>query len=286
MNTVLSSEQSTLVRFWGVRGSIPTPRPSTVRYGGNTACVEVRVQGEIIVLDAGSGIRLLGETLGKEFGPDPISLTLLVTHTHWDHIQGFPFFAPAYEKQNRIRILGQNSGPEALHGAFLGQMDSRYFPVSLEQMPADIVFEQFDGFEFWLGSVPVRACLTNHPGACVGYRLETPGGGVVFMPDHETGGPDEPRIVEFLRDAKVFIADAQYDTAESAARQGWGHGCVDEVVALALKAGVKQLYLFHHDPSHDDAFMDALLARARALAQQSGSLLQVDAAREGDEIRL
>jgi phosphoribosyl 1,2-cyclic phosphodiesterase len=276
-----------LVRFWGVRGSIPTPGPSTVRYGGNTSCVELRIDGEIIVIDAGSGIRNLGAALLKESAGKPINLTLLNTHTHWDHIQGFPFFAPAFIKGNRIRVIGRNSLPDGLKGVFERQMDgTRCFPVPFAALGADVEFETINeesGLVFQIGSIQVEACPSNHPGGCLAYKLPTPRGKVVFLSDHETGGPDEPLILEFIRDATLLIADAQYTADEAFARRGWGHGCVDRIVEMALRAGVRRLVLFHHDPLHDDTFLDRMLEQARSLVPAASSL-EVLAAMEGQQI--
>src|SRR5205814_429419 len=157
------SDQTTVVKFWGVRGSIPTPGQTTVFFGGNTSCVEVRADGEIIILDAGSGIRPLGEALAAEFGGQPIELTLLITHTHWDHIQGFPFFMPAYEARNRVHILGYEGARAGLAATLAGQMESPYFPIALKQMPGNIVIEELKDMTFNVGKIRVDACFSNHP---------------------------------------------------------------------------------------------------------------------------
>ncbi len=291
--------EATRIRFWGVRGSIPTPGTSTVFFGGNTSCVEVRAAGEIIILDAGSGMRALGHALAAEFEERPMDLTLLITHTHWDHIQGFPFFLPAYEARNKLHILGYEGARDRLAATLAGQMESPYFPIALDQMPGNIVIEELKEMKFAIGSIEGEACFTNHPGVCVGYRLATPGGSVVYMPDNETfsknrTGTDgrvlpstlESHLVEFLREADILIADAQYNAEEYLSHVGWGHGCVDEVVRLAVSANVKRLFLFHHDPAHDDRFISNMLMHARALAQAAGSRMRVDAAREGDLVLL
>ncbi|MBU6403005.1 MAG: response regulator, partial [Verrucomicrobia bacterium] len=174
------------VRFWGVRGSIPTPGSGTVFYGGNTACVEVRADGQIVVLDAGTGIRPLGQALLAEFDHQPISVSILITHTHWDHIQGFPFFAPAYNAQNHVRILGYEGARSSLHSILTGQMENPYFPIGLRQMPGNIAIEELRDLSFHVGPIPVQAAFMNHPGVCLGYRLNTSQGTVVYMPDHET----------------------------------------------------------------------------------------------------
>ena len=291
---------ATRVKFWGVRGSIPSPGPETVTYGGNTSCVEVRADGQLIVLDAGSGIRALGHALDAEFKEAPIELTLLVSHTHWDHIQGFPFFLPAYHAKNRLRILGYEGARDGLAATLAGQMESPYFPIALKQMPGNIVIEELKDMQFKIGPVRVEACFSNHPGVCVGYRLFTSAGSVVYLPDnesvHEPGsesnGTDalprtiEQRLATFVKDADVLICDAQYTRGEYAAHLGWGHGCVDDVVRFAIAGNVKRLFLFHHDPAHDDAFVTGMVAQARDLAAKAGSRLRVDGARESEEIVL
>ena len=176
----------TLIRFWGVRGSIPSPGNETAGYGGNTSCVEVRVGDQIIILDAGSGIRRLGQSLMKEIDEKGLNVTMLITHTHWDHIQGFPFFVPAYHPKVNIRILGYEGAVHGLRGALFEQMQTAFFPVGLNQMATHLTFEEMDDMQFDLGgSVKVRTMFANHPGICLGYRLTTPHGDIVYMPDHE-----------------------------------------------------------------------------------------------------
>jgi phosphoribosyl 1,2-cyclic phosphodiesterase/ActR/RegA family two-component response regulator len=301
-------EGKVVVRFWGVRGSIATPGPSTLRYGGNTACVEVRADGQLIVLDAGTGIRPLGLSLAEEFKEVPLSLTLLITHTHWDHIQGFPFFDPAYNSLNRVRILGYEGARDGLLGALSSQMESPYFPVGWQQLPSHITLQEMKQPEFKIGRIRVETIYLNHPGICVGYRLHTSAGIIAYLPDNEpfqrykyhadpkahAGSTEileyarrmDQKLVDFIRDSEVLIIDGQYDATEYQTRVGWGHGCVDDVVALALNANVKRLYLFHHDPMHDDAKMDAMVEWARQFVKALGESLPVEAAREGAEILL
>ena len=264
-----------------MRGSIPTPGPATVRYGGNTSCVEVRSGDDIIILDAGTGLRALGRALLAEFKNKPLSLTLLLTHTHWDHIQGLPFFAPIYDPRCRLRILGGEGARKGLVNALTGQMESTYFPVPFAKLPSNIQIEELKDFNLNVGSVCVRAQRANHPGHCVGYRLFSPEGLVAFFPDTEPrqGGKDR-EMIEFLRDVDVLILDSQYDSAEYKKHIGWGHGCVDDSVALAVQAGVKRLCLFHHDPDHDDKKIDSLVRHARRLVAGRRAKLKVDAARE------
>jgi len=275
------------IKFWGVRGSIATPGASTVRYGGNTTCIEVRSGTDIIILDAGTGLRKLGQSLLNEFKKNPLNLTLLLSHTHWDHIQGLPFFAPIYESRCRLRILGCEGARTNLVAAITGQMESTYFPVPFSQLPSNIKIEELKDFNFAIGKVLVCAQRANHPGLCVGYRLASPDGVIAFFPDTEprTGGADR-NMIDFVRDADVLILDSQYDSAECKKHVGWGHGCLDDSVALALQAGVKHLYLFHHDPDHDDKKIDALVKHARKIVARQKSKMKVDAAREGLTIQL
>ncbi len=298
-----TAEREVKVRFWGVRGSIPTPGPGTAIYGGNTTCVEVRADGELIILDAGTGIRPLGLQLISEFKGQPLNLTLLMTHTHWDHIQGFPFFIPAYNPKNQMCILGYEGARAGLEKTLSAQMESPYFPISMQQMPGHISIQELREMNFTVGKVPVRAKFMNHPGVCVGYRLDTSAGSIAFLPDNEpfqrlkahTGaqaGADQAeaqeyarkqddKLIEFIRDVDVLIMDSQYDAAEYPQRVGWGHACVDDTVALALSANVKRLFLFHHDPGHDDAYIARMEAHARELVAKHGGALIVEAAREG-----
>ena len=258
-----------------------------MRYGGNTSCVEVRAGGEIILLDAGSGLRALGRSLLAEFKNQPLKLTMLLTHTHWDHIQGLPFFGPIYDSRCRLRILGRKGARKGLVNALTGQMESSYFPIPFHKLPSNIKIEELKNFNFNIGPVRGRALRANHPGLCVGYRLSWHGRLIAFFPDAEPRhGGDDPEMVEFVRNADVLILDSQYDSAEYRQHAGWGHGCVDDSVALALRAGVKHLYLFHHDPDHDDKRIDSLVKHARRLVAKQKGKLRVDAAREGMTINL
>jgi len=301
------AESSTWLKFWGVRGSIPTPGPSTLKYGGNTSCLEVRADGQIVILDAGTGLRLLGRQLMEEFGERPAELALLLTHTHWDHIQGLPFFLPVYAKENRLRILGFEGAKHGLHNILSSQMESPFFPIGLPEVPANVEIEELKEMEFDLGPIQVKACLANHPGVCVGYRLNTSKGSITFFPDNEPhfGHQHDPnlrgsgdttkleyarkedkKIAEFISGTDVLIMDAQYDRQEYATHRGWGHACMDDVVQLALDAQVKRLFLFHHDPDHDDAQIDRMVEQARNMVREKHGKLHVDAAREGEMVKL
>ena len=299
---------STRIKFWGVRGSIPVPGPSTIGYGGNTTCVEVRTNGDIIILDAGSGIRELGIALEQEFGSAPINLTMLLTHTHWDHIQGLPFFLPAYKAKNSIRVLGYEGARVGLATILAAQMEVPFFPVSWSDLPGTIKIRELKQMEFSIGKVRVRSKFLNHPGICAGYRLFTKEGSIAFLPDNEPFEPlklklaardgihpqkaraqaavQRSKLVEFLKDTDILILDAQYTDEKYQEHIGWGHGALSRVVSLALEARAKKLFLFHHDPAHDDHKIDEMLERASLLVVESGRKLEVEAAREGAEIWL
>jgi phosphoribosyl 1,2-cyclic phosphodiesterase len=290
-----------------VRGSIASPGPTTVQYGGNTTCVEVRAEGQIIILDAGTGLRLLGQRLMAEFQTQPIDATLLLTHTHWDHIQGLPFFQPVYKPQNHLRILGFEGARHGLDVVLAGQMESPFFPIGLREVPANVRIEELKDMTFNVGPVRVEAAFANHPGICVGYRLFTSDGSIAFFPDNEISpepapaprtatGSTQPalapirsesrKMIDFLRGTDVLIMDTQYDAEEYKRHTGWGHGCLDDVVALAVQAEVKSLFLFHHDPNHDDAKISHMLTHARKLVAARKSKLHVEAACEGTTVEL
>jgi phosphoribosyl 1,2-cyclic phosphodiesterase/DNA-binding NarL/FixJ family response regulator len=298
----------TLLRFWGVRGSVATPGPSTLLYGGNTACLEIRADGQLVILDAGTGMRPLGLRLAAEFKGVPLCLTLLISHTHWDHIQGLPFFDPAYNPKNRLRILGYEGARAGLLSALSSQMESPYFPVGFRELPSHIVLQELKQPQFQIGPIQVNTVYLNHPGICVGYRLNTSAGSIAYLPDNEpfqrykyhsdpkaqNGSTEilefarrmDQKLIDFIHGADVLVIDAQYDLEEYQSRVGWGHGCLDDVVALALNANVKRLFLFHHDPGHDDSKISAMVQWARNFVSALGETLPVEAAREGFEIIL
>ncbi len=303
-----ATPEALTVRFWGVRGSVAVPGPATVRYGGNTACVEARWGRDIIILDAGTGIRELGKSLIREFDESPGRLWILITHTHWDHIQGFPFFAPAYVARQQIRILGWHGARAGLKRTIAAAVESPFFPVALPQMPGTITVEEPKTFQFRVGDVRASAARIHHPGGGVAFRLQTPAGSLAYAPDHEVACPEitalalarggaearaariavrrDCEIRTLIQGVDILIHDAQYTTQEYASRIGWGHSRVEAVVRQAAETGVKHLLLFHHDPDRTDDQLDEILAHARALASTLNPTLRVDAASEGLELRL
>ena len=303
-----ASSSPARVKLWGVRGSIPVPGPTTLHYGGNTTCVEFRADGEIVILDAGTGIRALGAALEEEFGGKPINLSLLVTHMHWDHIQGFPFFGPCYHAKNHVLIMGYDGTNASLRETFAGQMAAPFFPVQMQSLPGRVEVAEIEKPNFELGRLKVHAHLMNHPGVCVGYRIDCGSGSFAFMPDAEPydgrviHSPDgvvtsgkalrdrskgkRAALIDFLRGVDLLIVDAQYTDDEYEEHVGWGHSSLSATLQLALDAGVKRLVLFHHDPTHDDAEMDRMAKMAQKFVTKSGSDLKVVVAREGDEFQL
>ena len=280
------------LRFWGVRGSIPSPAAENLGYGGNTSCVEVRAGNQIFILDAGSGIRQLGRELANEFERSRFEATLLISHTHWDHIQGLPFFQPAYSGASSIRIVGGAEMAANFRQAFSNQMSPMHFPVPLSHL---IGVEQIGALAHGansFGGTEVRSIALNHPGGCTGFRLDAAGGSIAYLPDHEPygrGASDhygsaEAALIQFVRQVDVLVLDSQYTNAEYPTRVGWGHGCLEESVRLAMRADVRELVLFHHDPDHDDATIDSMVNQARRIAEKAGSSLHIRGARERQAI--
>ncbi|MFO0646982.1 MAG: MBL fold metallo-hydrolase [Polyangiales bacterium] len=265
------------VRFWGVRGSIATPGPETAKVGGNTSCVEVIAGGSRLVLDAGTGLRRLGNELAKQGNVD---VTLLLSHVHWDHIQGLPFFAPLYAPGTRVHVVsGANGTPT--RDVLRRQMSAPTFPVDLHDVPASLSYlEVRDRQRFVAGETEVTAVRANHPDQVYAYRIEHRGSSVVYATDTEHYRCVDPRLASLARGADVLIYDAQYLPSEYAgeggmARVGWGHSTWEAAVELARAAGVGQLVLFHHDPSRSD---DAVMAIEAAAQSQFSDVV---AAREG-----
>jgi phosphoribosyl 1,2-cyclic phosphodiesterase len=271
-----------LLRFWGVRGSTPTPQRCNLRYGGNTACVELRTRDGLFVLDCGTGFRLLGHSLRKEFGTRPIKARIFLSHYHWDHIQGIPFFTPLYSSMNKFDFHSFRSEETNVRQALEEQMIDPYFPVDMRAMLAHRRFHVIGEGKQSYDGLQLTTKQLNHPQGCLGYRIEHGGKVIVYATDNEPGNPTGDQNVRALaQGADVFIYDSQYTPHEyRAARKNWGHSTWEEAVNIAREADVKQLILFHHDPDHDDKEIDAILRQSRrrfrsAIAAKEGLTLKL-----------
>ncbi|MCW8836575.1 MAG: MBL fold metallo-hydrolase [Rhodospirillales bacterium] len=258
------------VKFWGVRGSIACPSPSHVTYGGNTSCIEVDAGGSRLILDAGTGIRNLGRELTNAGVREA---TLLLTHTHWDHINGFPFFSPAFEPGNKFHIMaGHLADLGGIESVLANQMANPMFPIPLGAMKADLTFEDFKVGETLTlsGGFTVKTCPLNHPNGSTGYRIEHSGNSVCLITDteHVPGKPDQ-NILSLIEGADLVIYDSTYTEQEFVDKVGWGHSTWEEGVRLCKAAGVKSMAIFHHDPDHDDAFMERLEEKASSVWPQA-----------------
>jgi phosphoribosyl 1,2-cyclic phosphodiesterase/AmiR/NasT family two-component response regulator len=280
--------------LWGTRGSTPVPGARFLRHGGNTSCLSIECGGETIILDAGTGIRELGLELKKE---DSRKIHLFITHTHWDHIQGFPFFTPAYVPGFDIMIYGAEGFGKDLRSVFRGQLDRDYFPVQMEDMNAQIDFRNLGANPVAAGSALVHWEFAQHPGATVGYKVEVAGRKIAWVPDNEflqgyCGAPEEitadhPRVapyakmIAFLSDADVVIHEAQYTPEEYPQKMRWGHSSIANAAVLMKLAGVKRWLITHHDPMHDDAFLEVKLNVTRRILDRIGHPIQVSHAYDG-----
>ena len=292
------------ITFWGTRGSIPTPGSRTSLYGGNTSCVEVRCGQDILIFDAGTGIRELGLALIQESLGEPLTLHLFISHTHWDHIQGFPFFVPAYEGTTTLHVYGSPGQGRPLEKLLHGQMDSDYFPVAFGDLDCTLSIHEFRGEDFRIGDTTVSAMYLNHPGMCLGFKVQHDGKTLVYATDHEPyrstlphlgqrgeegwefGQVLDEELVRFAAGVDLYIGEAQYTDEEYRGRIGWGHSSLSATVGVALKAGVKSLALYHHDPMHSDEVVSEMLNKAKRLIAGQRSTLHCFAASEGLVVEL
>lgn len=275
------------LRFWGTRGSIATPGPSTVRYGGNTACVELRADsGELVVFDAGTGMRVLGNHLQRErLDGEPLRMHLFLSHLHWDHIQGLPFFRPAFDPRTKLTIYGPAQREKPLKDLLGMGMDDPFFPVDLDGLPADLAVTELREQTLEIGSLRVRTKILQHPSPCLAFRVESGRRSVVYATDTEDAytGRANP-VGELARGADLLIHDAQY--LDEDRKAGWGHSTVESAIDVAVRAGVGTLVLYHHDPERSDDALDAIGLRSEAMVADRGATLRVIVGREGLELEV
>lgn len=270
------------LRFWGVRGSIPSPGPATAKYGGNTPCIEVRAGDEQLIFDLGTGVRGLGEAY-----PAPLKAHIFVSHYHYDHLQGLPFFTPMFDPRNRFTFVGPTRNGRTVKDVVVGQMQQPYFPVTAEMVfRAQVDYRPFsEGERLPIGDAVVTALEVSHPGGNLAYRIDYRGVTIVYATDAEHGSDRDAKLEEFARGADLFIFDSMYSEDEYLGRVGspkigWGHSTWENAVRLADQAGVKKLVLFHHDPTRSDAALEVILKKVQKVRPEA------IAAREGLTIKL
>jgi len=271
-----------VLRFWGVRGSTPTPQSENLRYGGNTSCVEVRINGAIYIFDCGTGFRNLGKQLTREYAGRAIYAHVFLSHFHWDHIQGIPFFTPLYNNAENFFFFHSSSRTRGLQRAIEEQMADPYFPVDMSEMAAHRNFYDIEEDRIAFDDCLIQSMWLNHPQGCLGFRIETDSKVLVYATDNEPGHPVFDKNVRQLAEgADVLIYDGQYLPDEYAAsKKGWGHSHWREAINVAMESGAQEIILFHHDPDHTDACIDQAVAEARNYYPK------VRAASEGMEIQL
>jgi len=283
------------VTFWGVRGTLPVPGETSLRYGGNTSCVSLELaKGQLFIFDAGTGIKTLSNHLLSE-RRQRMEAKIFISHPHWDHINALPFFVPLYFPGNEFEILGASHGNINMRQMISAQMDGIYFPIRLKQFGARVYFRDLDEEEFPLGDgVTVKTKLLNHPGKCLGYRVEYKGRSVCYVTDNELDFEDSEfynpfyirNLVKFVQGADILITDATYSDEEYKSKIGWGHSCVSRVVDLAHAAEAKTLMLFHHDPDQSDDDIDRKLEFGQTRLKEMGSATRCEAPAETTIVKI
>jgi CheY-like chemotaxis protein len=283
-----------LVTYWGVHGTLPTPGDAYVRYGGNTPCVSVEIGDEpLTIFDCGSGIKRLSDAI-MERGVQRLSARIFISHTHWDHINTIPFFAPLYIRGNQIEVFGPHQGDLTIANAISAQMESVYFPVTVREFGARLVCRDLREERLEFGPLRVDTMLLSHPGTCLGYRLSARGRSLCYITDNELYPPGSPhhntRYVEqltaFVKETDLLITDTTYRDSEYPSKADWGHSAVSQVADLAARAKVKRLHLFHHDPDQTDADIDAKLGEMRQALERLGAGVICDAPAEGRSLSI
>jgi len=282
------------VSYWGVHGTLPVPGPGTLRYGGNTPCVSVEINGEpLYIFDCGSGIKKLSDHLAAS-KVQRLSARVFISHTHWDHINTVPFFGPLYVRGNQIEIFGPYQGDLTIERAIAAQMESVYFPVTIREFGARLVFRDLREESLSFGAVRIDTILLKHPGYCLGYRLTCHGRSICYVTDNELYLATDPRydlayverLAHFASGADLLITDTTYRDHEYPSKVDWGHSCVSEVADLAARAKVKRLHLFHHDPDQSDEDIELKLNETREALIRLGSNVECDAPAEGTKLVL
>ncbi|MFQ5354833.1 MAG: MBL fold metallo-hydrolase [Thermodesulfobacteriota bacterium] len=277
------------IHCWGSRGSVTVSGREYIEYGGDTSCIEVTGStGELIIIDAGTGIRTLGNELVKK---EELRINLLITHAHWDHLSGFPFFAPIYDKKCNINVYGPHPTQESLKKIISNTMSAPYFPIAFEDIKAYMTFPRMNGRDYTIGSILVKTIPLRHPSEGVGYSLSEQGKRFVFLTDNELGqnhsnGLKYNNYVEFARDADLLFHDAEYRRDEYKKTKGWGHSAYLDAVKLGLDAGVKALGLFHHNQERTDSEINSIVDECREVIAENGSKMKCFAVARGYEATL
>ena len=277
------------VEFWGVRGSVPSPGPTTIRYGGNTSCVSITADNKILILDAGTGIRNLGSAI---IGQPELEIFVIVTHSHWDHIQGFPFFTPIYQPNRPVHMFPTLHKKNVVLASLIDQMDGAHFPVTPDQVPSSFNFITENPLEFLAEKgFHVELIPMNHPGKAFGYKISIEDKIICYFTDNEIDPPYEKsieieKLTQKCKNADILIHDAQYTEDDMPLKHGWGHSLISQVTELGKSADVKNLVYYHHDPQRTDDMLDKELEKAAKTLKENGSTVQPYFAYEGLKLAL
>ena len=277
------------IDFWGVRGSVPSPGSETIRYGGNTSCISITVENKILILDAGTGIRNLGSSM---IGQSDLKIFIVITHTHWDHIQGFPFFTPIYQPNRPVYMFPTLHKKNLVLSSLIDQMDGAHFPLTPDQVPSNFNFITEDPLEFLAkNGFHMELVPMNHPGGAFGYKIKFDDTVICYFTDNEID-PPYPKSIELneltkqCKNADVLIHDAQYTEDDMPFKHGWGHSLISQVTDLGKTANVKNLVYFHHDPDRTDDELDTQLEKASKTLKENGSTVKPYFAYEGLKLTL